>query len=653
MKNFDWKTYILKYPDLELNGIKNHQQAWNHYRIHGKNEGRTDKPLIVFTKKKILIIYVYYERKGEQKNQTNLAFFIKHGLCNSNWSTNNIETLFVINGHQCEVLIPNVPEINVLKEDNCSDWEGWYNGVKYMEKKYNTSISNICEYLCLINCSAFGPVTKSDKNYHWLNPFIDKMNLTNSVACSPCINILPETDAGGKGRRLVPIFTLLKINENIINLLFYTKIKNVSETSTNKSINVIENTVYGKKFDKIDAVLTGEYGLSRILLKNDYNICALLEASDYNRIDFKETELLKNSVFIKNIWRWDNTYVAKPVFYEYCNNFMMSVLNYTDELNDKIKDYSLINKNNNGVVLLNEYSNITNESNWNTLEDYYNKFGYSEETVVFPKVDKCNDCVIYAHYDSDNIIKDYVIQSLKILTYLGYTIIFYTASSLINNINLPFKINYFPNKGAGTDLYIWLDALQKESIKTYNWIMLLNDSVLLGINGIENMRNTIINMRNCSDVWAHWDSYEVNYHYIGTPMEIKNIVIDKFIYFLKSIIPTCKKKVDYILKIETKIIQYLKQNGFKTNCVIKVKEGNNAVNPLILKKWINNPETFAFKWKYHISYLRDDNIKSSYFKYLLRYLLTGNNVYISDGEKMKVWMLSNDYKQLDLFNKNS
>ncbi len=33
-----------------------------------------------FTKAKIGIIYVYYERKNEQKNQTNLSFYYKKAL---------------------------------------------------------------------------------------------------------------------------------------------------------------------------------------------------------------------------------------------------------------------------------------------------------------------------------------------------------------------------------------------------------------------------------------------------------------------------------------------------------------------------------------------------------------------------------------------
>ena len=83
------------------------------------------------------IIYIYYERNDQQKNQTNLAFFIKYGLNEKLWSNLNIETLFVINGYYTELVIPQKPNINLLAQENCSDWEGWYNGIKFYENKYN------------------------------------------------------------------------------------------------------------------------------------------------------------------------------------------------------------------------------------------------------------------------------------------------------------------------------------------------------------------------------------------------------------------------------------------------------------------------------------------------------------------------------------
>ena len=43
METFDWKSYISNYPDLKH--FTNLKSAWIHYTIHGKSEGRTDKPL--------------------------------------------------------------------------------------------------------------------------------------------------------------------------------------------------------------------------------------------------------------------------------------------------------------------------------------------------------------------------------------------------------------------------------------------------------------------------------------------------------------------------------------------------------------------------------------------------------------------------------
>ena len=69
--------------------------------------------------------------------EKNLSFFIKYGLDKSRWRDMDITTLFVINGRQCEVLISESNDIIVIKEDNCSDCEGWYNGIKYFENKYD------------------------------------------------------------------------------------------------------------------------------------------------------------------------------------------------------------------------------------------------------------------------------------------------------------------------------------------------------------------------------------------------------------------------------------------------------------------------------------------------------------------------------------
>jgi hypothetical protein len=618
----------------------------------------TDK-LLDIRKAKIGIIYVYYERVNEQKNQTNLSFFIKYGLDENLWSNLNMRTLFVINGHRCEVLIPNKPNVHVLKEDNCSDWEGWYNGIKYFEHVENKKIWEIFDYLCLINASAIGPIYESNINHdnqnndndHWLIPFYKKMVKDDAVICTPCMSFLSSTHASGSGPKVIPIMSLIKCDKSIIHIL--TNIKNKVENYT--------NTVFGKKNDKMDAVYTGEYGLSLALINAGYKITSLLYNFDcHNPINWKVNNLTEpdrylsfngqnvplSTIFIKNIWRWNNGYVCLPVLYDECIAFMCKKLCMKDIFNDYKH-----NTNYNYSVIKLEPGLHGMLQDWNSNEEYYNKYGIAEERIMFHSFKKDSDSfLIYAHYDSENMIKDYVIQTIKTFIYLGYSILFYTSSSKIENIDqVPFKINFVRNEYAGTDWKIWLYGCKSliESNINVSYVFLLNDSIILPINGIQRFKNTIQKMRNTSDFWGHWDSNEIEWHIIGTPIEFKYNMIHDVVQFIEEKIKICDSdgnrydKHNYIYNMEVKFATHLKNKGYKHDVVININILDQNVpcpvfNPSNIMKWVSNPNSFAIKWKYMISYL-NKNTLSPYLNYLTRYLYYGKYGYISDGEKNKVF----------------
>ena len=639
--NFNWEQYLLNYPQLVLAGVDTHEKALFHWNNHGIYEGKTDFNVNL---KKVCIIYCYYERKNEQKNQTNLSFFIKYGLDKSRWKDMDITTLFVINGYDCEVLIPRQENIYVLKEENCSDWQGWGNGIKYMENIFGKQIYRQFSHLCLINCSAVGPIYEDSLDIHWLDPFLNKLEQENAVICSPCINFFDNYSPGGTGPRVVPIMSLIKLDKKIMDLLTTVPIKNVADTSINNDYPVQYNTILGKKQDKTDACLTGEYGLSRILLDNGYKISCLI----YDNINYSDTTIWGNyscrvdrhqnftidffikSIFIKNYWRMNNNLRdGLPICYNETMAFINKKLNTSNIFYGKVIDYDyhLLDINNQGECL--------DSIKWNNKMEFYFTSGYCEEFILWPAQKQNNEaCVIYAHYDSDNIIKDYVIQSLKILIILGYDIVFCTScNGKIKNVDLPFEITYYTNKGAGTDWYMWLDKLNVCYL--YKRVLLVNDSLLLGINGIDKMKNSIEKMRSMDlDVWGHWDSTEINYHFVGTPIEIKNNVIIPLINFISETLPKCNNKMDYIHVLETQLIKHLKLHEFKMDVVIKeeyISENDiiRAVcpshNPRYLERWINLDDAFAIKWKYVLPHLKGKNT-SPEFNYLLRYLNTGDNI---------------------------
>ena len=679
---FDWETYINNYEDLERAGINTKEKAWNHWITNGKNENRiyntkipkipkailansdpTNSQFIDIKNAKIGIIYVYYERINEQKNQTNLSFFIKYGLDEKLWSNLNISTLFVINGHQCEVLIPSMPNVYVLKEDNCSDWEGWYNGIKYFEISKGKKIWEIFDYLCLINAGAIGPIYESNIYDHWLIPFYNKMVKDNAVICSPCISFLPNTNPSGPGPKVVPIFSLIKCTEMIITILTSVNISCTDELSVDtfykkRSLHLYNthiNTVLGAKRDKTDAVLTGEYGLSRILINAGYRLTSLLynDSIDCHNpafwningltepdryMSFNGKNVPFSTIFIKNIWRVENGYVCLPVLYNECIDFVYSKLKIKPIFNNK----SNILYNYNSLNICDKNIKVNNLLSWNSKQEYYNRYGIAEEVVLFNNpMKETNGYLIYAHYDADNIVKDYVIQTIKTFIYLGYNILFYTASTKIQNVNcLPFKINFVNNTGAGTDWKIWLigcNSLLNENINK-SYVFLLNDSIILPINGVDNFENTIKDMRKNSDFWGHWESYENERHIVGTPIEFKYALIKDVIIFISDRITLNMNRIDYVHKIEIKFAKYLVEKGYKCDVVIKGNTYDNTVccpvfNPVNINKWIHNPNSFAIKWKYMISYL-NQNIVNPELNYLTRFLYYGKYGFISEAEKI-------------------
>jgi hypothetical protein len=108
--------------------------------------------------------------------------------------------------------------------------------------------------------------------------------------------------------------------------------------------------------------------------------------------------------------------------------------------------------------------------------------------------------------------------------------------------------------------------------------------------------------------------------------------------FIKGEFTKCSTKMDFVFKLEVKFAKYLINKGYKWNSVIKACSLDNTVvcpvfNPINLNKWINNPSTFAVKWKYSLSYLNKDSI-SKEFNYLTKYLYYGKYGVKSEAEKI-------------------
>ena len=484
-RNLDIEFYKKNNPDIKH---FTDNQLILHYVKSGKEEGR-----LANVNPKICLVYVYYERKNDQTNQTNLAFFLKYALDKSRWRNVDITTIIIITGKQCELVLPDRTDINILNSNvDCDDTTSLYDEcIYFMKNKSVLKMNQMFTHLIITNVNFFGPMYNDGKDNHWIDPLMNDMSIRDEIA-----NIVD-----------LPV---------VINLTKYT------------------TPVFG--------ICNQHY----IKQKLNYNL-ALFDISDY-KASFNKTN---------------------------------------------------------------------------------------------------NKCLVYAHYDKDNIIKQYVLATLYMFAELGYDIIFYTNSAIINNYDehwLPFKINYFcGGVGAGTDWYMWLTGCKEiqNRVQKYQWIALINDSMLVGINGIENMKETINKMeQNDYDLWGHWDSSEINYHIMSSFYEFRYNVMEYFIEFCENNLFCCKTKEDVIYKCETQFTTYLKSHNFKTGAVVDELElcacyDKNTVeihtashHPILLNYWINKPASFGIKWKYvvnHLEYLtkNDRLILNNEIKERLRFINIG------------------------------
>lgn len=316
----------------------------------------------LFNKKKYLTIYAYYEKEGYTKNQTNLQHFVNHGL-----EIDNMDYIFNINNHKCSVNIPKKKNITVIKRDNCYDFEAWYHCLSEIDY---TSYSHIF----FINCSVLGPLNLDDSltiTKDWFTPFLEKMK-DNVMCCSNIITNFENGHPAGKGPRCTSYCFLL--NTKVITELMTKKIfGNASydrQYKENKEFHKIEyyNSVFSKKIDRKDTILTGEYGLSRVILDMGYQITCLHPG--YSDRIGKKLNTIPMTLFMKNNWIDGELRACPPVHYRKC----MKIIG--KEIPDSPEEFDSLDCEDRGICYTDK------EYNWNSKKEFYDKFGYAEEIII-------------------------------------------------------------------------------------------------------------------------------------------------------------------------------------------------------------------------------------------------------------------------------
>jgi len=205
---------------------------------------------------KIVVIYTFFKSDVAEYN---LNFFVKKELTYKK----NIDYVLVINGYSCNVTLPDITNLTVLKRENKGfDFGGHAHALNHLEKNNLTY-----KHYFFMNSGVFGPIIPAYIKTHWSTIFIEKMaGLVKIVGTS--IACLKKTDLGGYGPKVEGFFFLTD--------------------SEGLKLLLDEKTIFCDHADKTAAIVDGEYGLTRCIMKHGYTIDCMLEK--YSGLDWFKTE---------------------------------------------------------------------------------------------------------------------------------------------------------------------------------------------------------------------------------------------------------------------------------------------------------------------------------------------------------------------------
>lgn len=185
------------------------------------------------------------------------------------------------------------------------------------------------------------------------------------------------------------------------------------------------------------------------------------------------------------------------------------------------------------------------------------------------EINKNNNLCIFSHFDTDNIIDEYVINYLKSINDSKFDIIFVSTSEKLNNDEIN-KINFLckkiiVKKNNGYDFGSWVVGLNSinNDILLYDNLIICNDSVYAPLFNLPNIISKM-NKRNC-DFWGITDSYQHSYHLQSYFIFFKKTVFSSSVFYnFWNNYRVYTKKRNIIRNYEINLTKYFISNGFKS-----------------------------------------------------------------------------------------
>jgi rhamnosyltransferase len=172
-----------------------------------------------------------------------------------------------------------------------------------------------------------------------------------------------------------------------------------------------------------------------------------------------------------------------------------------------------------------------------------------------------NKVALFAHYDPDYIIDEYVTHYINEIYKLGYTIIFITTNKLKYNDDLQSLNSIIVREGEGYDFTNWACAFSAyPELFSANEILLCNDSVFGPINPLKPIHD-LMDSKDC-DFWGLSDNKEIIPHIQSYYLVLKKNAIQSEHFkqlFSYNYVKTRKDAIN----IEVNLTSFLSREGLK------------------------------------------------------------------------------------------
>lgn len=181
---------------------------------------------------------------------------------------------------------------------------------------------------------------------------------------------------------------------------------------------------------------------------------------------------------------------------------------------------------------------------------------------------------IFAHYDKDNIIDNYVIYYIRKLKEANIDTIFVTVSNVSDTTGIePYTVGIIKRNNVGYDFMSWQVGLASvNDIQQYDELIFCNDSCYGPLYPLESIFNKFTDDKD-TDFWGITDNVQLGYHLQSYFITFKSNVFNSAIFkeFIKNI-SIEKSKEDIVYKYEVGLTKKLHEHGFKSNVLVSYKE---------------------------------------------------------------------------------